>query len=706
MKYINNELYWGKVKIADIAASVGTPFYLYNYDVIKRRFKSIEKAFKNVKHILCYALKANSNFILLNEIARWGYGAEVVSGGELFIALKAGFSPEKIVFSGAGKTEDEIFAGVENRILLFNIESLEEILLINKIAKKSGKIQNILIRVNPDIDTATHPYITTGSKGSKFGVEWKKAVKIFEKANSLSNIKIVGIHIHLGSQILNKEPFINCSRFINRFIKSIESAGIKFRYINIGGGLGIDYENDSYFSDNKESEREKSISPKQWADAFISNNKWGDRIFITEPGRFVMAEGGMIITKILYKKKSFDKNFYIIDAAMNDFIRPSLYNAHHNIKPLKKGSKKQIKVDVVGPICESGDFMAKNRTLSVLKKGELLAILSAGAYGMSLASNYNSRLRLPEVIIKNGRAALIRSRENKNELLNNQLEEKIWLDLKKKTAFQQIIKKIEFSKFSASGNDFIIIDNRENILKGINKKRLSKIICNRNKSIGADGVILISKKDEKHLVTFYNPDGSIAECCGNGLRAAAAYLNKYKILGSEQTIESADGSHEIKIRSKIPKIRINILKESFKEQILNIDNNKIKGYIVTSGVPHFVIFVNDINDPQLMNTAKKIRYNKTFAPKGTNVNFVKKETSGKITVRTYERGVEAETQSCGTGAVASAYISRKIFKTKFPVNVITKGGKLTVSRENGKNFLFGEVKEIYCGIFNLQGIYY
>ncbi len=278
------------------------------------------------------------------------------------------------------------------------------------------------------------------------------------------------------------------------------------------------------------------------------------------------------------------------------------------------------------------------------------------------------------------------------------------LNFTKKTNTRKFIKEITFSKFSATGNDFIIIDNRANILKGINIKKLSRTICRRKTSIGADGVILIGNNNEKYYITFYNPDGSIAECCGNGLRAASVYLKKHITSGSEQTLESVDGTHEICLKKNIPKVRMNILKNSFKERILNIENSKIKGYIINSGVPHFVIFEKNINKPELMSIGKKIRYNKKLAPNGTNVNFVKKENSRKITVRTYERGVEAETLSCGTGAVASAYISRKILNLRFPIKVVTKGGELTVSEDKDKMFLSGDVKEIYDGIFDLQNI--
>jgi len=309
VKYIDGDLHWGKVKISDIAQLVGTPFYLYNYDVIRNEFKKVKDSLKNINHIICYAVKANLNFTILQMIAKWGYGAEVVSGGELFLALKAGFNPEKIVFSGAGKSTDEIDYAIKNNILLLNTESWDEVRIIDKIAKENGKIQNISIRINPDIDPETHPYITTGVKGGKFGIEWKKIPDIFKKSKLLSNIKVKGIQIHIGSQISKEEPFIILAEFIKKVTKISVSSKIDLKYINIGGGLGFNYEND-FKINNK---RDDFITAKKWADIFMSRKVWKDKILITEPGRFVTAKGGILVTKILYKKKSFGKNFYIVD---------------------------------------------------------------------------------------------------------------------------------------------------------------------------------------------------------------------------------------------------------------------------------------------------------------------------------------------------------------------------------------------------------
>jgi diaminopimelate decarboxylase len=703
MEYIKGELHWGKVKLSDIAQTVDTPFYLYNYGVIKSAFRRVDNAFNKVDHLLCYAVKANSNLNLLKLIAEWGYGAEVVSKGELFLALKAKFNPEKIIFSGVGKSETEIDYAIKNNILLFNTESWEEIKIIDKFAKKYNKIQKILIRVNPDINPETHPYTSTGLKSDKFGVKWKKAQEIFKKSKNLKNIDLVGIHIHIGSQITKKEPFIKCSKFIKKCIKTLKKSIINLKYINIGGGLGIDYEYDFTISDK----REKHLTPEEWAEIFLSNSFMKDKIVIIEPGRFVMAEGGILITRILYKKTSFGKNFYIVDAGMNDFMRPTLYNAYHKIIPLVKKDKKQITVDVVGPLCESGDFLAKNRKLPLQKSGDMLAILTSGAYGRCLSSNYNSRLRIPEVLIKNNKFSIIRNKENEYELLRNQSFEPIWENIKNKKSIPYIKNKdrlIPFSKFSATGNDFIIIDNRENILKGINLKDLSIHLSKRTTSIGADGVIIIQNANKGYSVLFYNPDGSIPESCGNGIRAVSIFLHKYVNSLTEQIIESKDGIHYTFIHKNKPEVQMFVFEKSLKKLTVNINNKKLNGHFINSGVPHFVIITENIENQEPMDLAKKLRYSKIFSPDGTNVDFIKKINPNTIILRTYERGVEGETLSCGTGAVASYYIGRRTLKLKSPLNIITRGGKLTVFQKGNRIFLSGEVREVFSGVFNLKDI--
>ena len=702
LKYINDELHWGRVKISDVADVVNTPFYIYNYNIIKSKFRNIERAFKDRHHLICYALKANTNLHILKLIAGWGYGTEVVSYGELYLALRAGFKPETIVFSGAGKTAQEIEFAVKNDILLFNAENRNEIKAINSAAGKYGKVQSISIRINPDIDPDTHPSITTGIKGAKFGIEWKKLPDIFSRAKKLSYVKIKGIHIHLGSQITTKEPFIKCAEYIKICVETAESFGIDIKYINIGGGLGINYEDDLPVSGRLKNE----MTPGEWVNIFLSNSYIKDKTLIVEPGRYVLAEGGMLVTKVLYKKKSFGKTFYIVDAGMNDFSRPLLYDAYHNIVPLKKKTGKKTPADVVGPLCETGDFFAKERPLPSLRDGDLLAVLTTGAYGSSLSSNYNSRLRLPEIIIKNDTIAQLKYRESQHELAKNQPPNLEWHKLTvKKTGQIKLSKTLPFSKYCAAGNDFIIIDNREAILAGFPFKKMFSYMCLRKLSIGADGIIVINKDGKYYNVSFYNADGSLAESCGNGLRAAGVYIaDNIKPAAGSMYIETIDGMHEFLINNGQPTIGINVKRERFKEQTLIIGNRNIKGYIVNSGVPHYVIIDDDYDSPGFAALARKIRYSSYFEPEGTNVNIMKKTARNKIMVRTYERGVEDETLSCGTGAVACYYTGKQIMNLKSTVSVMTKGGKLQIYETGGKIYLSGSAREIYKGTYELADI--
>ncbi len=704
LKYINDELHWGKVKISDAADTVNTPFYIYNYNIIKSKFKNIERAFKDRHHLICYALKANTNLHILKLIADWGYGTEVVSYGELYLALRAGFKPETIVFSGAGKTVEEIEYAVKNDILLFNAENLNEIKAINSAAKKYGRVQSILIRINPDIDPDTHHSIATGIKGAKFGIEWKKLPDVFSRAKKLSYVKIEGIHIHLGSQITAKEPFVKCAEYIKSCVETAKSFGINVKYINIGGGLGINYENDLPASERSKNKNE--MTPGEWVNIFLSNSYIKNKTIIVEPGRYVLAEGGMLVTKVLYKKKSFGKTFYIVDAGMNDFSRPLLYDAYHNIVPLKKKTGKKTPADVVGPLCETGDFFAKERPLPSLRDGDLLTVLTTGAYGSSLSSNYNSRLRLPEIIIKNDTIAQLKYREPLNELTKNQPANLKWHKLTgKKTGQIKLSNTLPFSKYSATGNDFIIIDNREAILAGLPIKKMFSHMCKRKLSIGADRIIVINKDGKYYNVSFYNADGSLAESCGNGLRAAGVYIaNNIKPIAVSINIETIDGMHEFFINNGQPTIGINIKRESFKEQTLTIENINIKGYIISSGVPHYVIIEDDFDSPEFAAFARKIRYSSYFEPDGTNVNIMKKTARNKIMVRTYERGVENETFSCGTGAAACYYTGKKIMNLKSPVSVMTKGGELQIHETGRKIYLSGSVREIYKGTYELSDI--
>ncbi len=407
--YKNGELYAEDVPVIEIIKEFGTPLYIYSYGTIIRHIRAYEEAFCEVPHIICYAVKANSNLALLNIFAQLGLGADIVSGGELFRALKAGIKNYRIVFAGVGKSDEEIEYALKNDILMFNVESEEELYKINDMAKKLKKKAQVALRVNPDIDPKTHKYIATGLKTSKFGIPIEKAIEYYKIAKSLDYIEVIGIHKHIGSQITDTKAYEEAlSKIINLYDKLIKF-DLKIDYLDIGGGLGITYKDES------------PPLPKDLANCLLPllKNKKGK--LILEPGRSIVGNAGILLTKILYTKKTENKNFFIVDAGMNDLIRPTLYGSYHEIQPVISKDRDRIVVDIVGPICESGDFLAKDREIEKLSPGEYLAVMSAGAYGFSMSSNYNSRPRAAEVLVKGDKYALIRKRETYKDLIRNEI---------------------------------------------------------------------------------------------------------------------------------------------------------------------------------------------------------------------------------------------------------------------------------------------
>ncbi len=404
-QYKNSELYAEGVPVRNIVRKVGTPLYLYSNKTLLRHFNAFKTAFEGYPHIICFALKANSNIALLRALAKKGCGGDVVSGGELFTALKSGIPAKKIVYAGVGKTGEEIAYALKSRILMFNVESSDELLAIDRTARKSGVKAPIALRVNPDISTPTHPYISTGLKKHKFGIPIEKALEHYKLASTLPNIGILGVHIHIGSQITKISPFVNALKKIILLVKNLKSEGINIEYMDMGGGLGIPYNN------------EVAPHPKNLAQAVIPILKTNNLRLIIEPGRSISGNAGILVTKVLYLKKGLEKDFVIVDAGMNDLIRPSLYEAYHNILSVTKNRRSKILADIVGPICESGDFLARERKINRPVIGDLLAVMGTGAYGFSMSSNYNSRLRAAEVMVRGKDFFVIRKREQYRDLI-------------------------------------------------------------------------------------------------------------------------------------------------------------------------------------------------------------------------------------------------------------------------------------------------
>jgi len=360
--------------------------------------------------LICYSVKANSNLSLLKLLTSKGSGLDIVSGGELYRAKRIKCPARKIVYASVGKTDKEIRDAINYGILMFNIESKPELERVNKISEELGKKTKVALRFNPDISPGTHAYITTGRRETKFGMDEREVKRIFASQDKYPNLNIVGIHMHIGSQIIKGAPFVKTFKKANRVIRELKSKGVKLEYLNIGGGMGIVYD------------KERPQTAKEFAKKVLPLLKQSGLKVILEPGRFIVGNAGILVTKVIYLKETASKNFIIIDAAMNDLARPSLYEAYHKIVPLTRGLNKRVakSADIVGPVCESGDFLGKGRKIKA-KAGDYIAVLGAGAYGFSMSSNYNSRPRVAEVLVKNGRAHLIRKRENYSDLIKGEV---------------------------------------------------------------------------------------------------------------------------------------------------------------------------------------------------------------------------------------------------------------------------------------------
>jgi diaminopimelate decarboxylase len=407
-KYQKGELYCENVPIKEIVGAIGTPLYIYSYRTFERHFRVFDNAFRKIPHLVCYSCKANANGSLLRTINKLGGGADIVSGGELYKALRAGIPHNKIVFSGVGKTEEELRAAIKADILMINIESKGELTMLKKLSKNMKRKVPVSIRVNPEIDPKTHPYITTGLKKNKFGVLWNDARRLYHEIAKEEYLVPAGMSSHIGSQILELTPFMEAVRSLKSMILELRGDGISLAMIDIGGGLGITYKD------------ELPPLPGEYARVIEKELKNMGLTLVLEPGRVLVGNSGIFVTKVLYVKKVPEKTFYIVDGAMNDLVRPSLYNAYHEIKPVEEKKAGAIKADFVGPICESGDFFAKDREIARLFQGDLLAIFGAGAYGYSMSSNYNARRRAPEVLVKDREFFIVNKRETFGDLVKGE----------------------------------------------------------------------------------------------------------------------------------------------------------------------------------------------------------------------------------------------------------------------------------------------
>ena len=406
--YRDNELYCEDVAIQKIAEKIGTPFYLYSHATLKRHYTAFDDAFKGVDRLVCYPAKANASLAIIKLMKHLGSGLDIVSGGELYRGLRAGFSPDRIVYSGVGKRIDEIDYALNSGVLMFNVESFEELKLIDKRAGMLKYKAPVAIRVNPDVDPKTHPYISTGLKKNKFGIDTLGALEGYKYAQTLKNIRIIGIDCHIGSQITEVQPFADALKSLINLFGELMKLGIGIKFFDMGGGLGITYED------------ETPPQLGEYARVIVDALEPTALKLILEPGRVIVGNAGILVTRALYRKFGAAKNFIIVDAGMNDLMRPALYQAYHAIQPVVLSDREELVADVVGPICESSDFLAQDRRITAVENGALLAVMSAGAYSFAMASNYCSRPKVAEVMVSGGQYQVIRKRQGYTDLVDGE----------------------------------------------------------------------------------------------------------------------------------------------------------------------------------------------------------------------------------------------------------------------------------------------
>ncbi|MFP5222174.1 MAG: diaminopimelate decarboxylase [Acidobacteriota bacterium] len=411
-EYKDGQLHAEGVSAQELARQYGTPLYVYSAATLRRHFQAFDSAFDGLPHLTCYSVKANSNLSLLKLLKECGAGMDIVSGGELHRALAAGVPASKIVYSGVGKRADEMRQALAADILMFNVESMGELERLSAVASDMGKTARISLRINPDVDPKTHPYISTGLKKNKFGLDIEQSMAAYSRAMALPNIEPVGIDCHIGSQLTTLEPFMEALDRIIRFYDRLKAMGLRIEFLDLGGGLGITYN------------EEEPPHPAEFGKALTNVLKDHPMTLILEPGRVIAGNSGILLTEVVYTKKTPSKDFIIVDAAMNDLVRPSLYGSFHAIREVAPKGRPELNVDVVGPICESGDFLARDRDIPAVEPGELLAVFSAGAYGFTMSSNYNSRPRAAEVLVDGDTVTLARRRETYEDLIALEKESK------------------------------------------------------------------------------------------------------------------------------------------------------------------------------------------------------------------------------------------------------------------------------------------
>ncbi len=678
--YRGNELYAEDVAVAQIAEQYGTPCYVYSQQTLERHWHAVDAAFAKHPHRICYAVKANGNLALLRILAELGAGFDIVSGGELARALAAGADPQKIVFSGVGKTTTEIRQALSAGIGVFNVESLPEIHRINDIAASMNKIAAVAVRINPDINAHTHPYISTGLAHNKFGIDKNDVLAVYKTIQQLPALKAVGMACHIGSQILELSPFAEALSCVLQLVTALKEQNIILQHVDIGGGLGVCYDAETPPSLDDYAATLLNTLQKQ---APYPLDLW------LEPGRVIVANAAILVSKIEYIKETASKTFAILDAGMTDLVRPALYDAYHKIIAVKKLTQKEIMVDLVGPVCESSDFLGKSRLLAI-NPGDLIAIRSVGAYGFSMGSRYNARPRCAEVLVYKDKTQLIRRRETIADLLSHEQQQ-------------------PFVKMQGLGNDFVLLDLDENSEVWSSEK--IKQLAHRQTGIGFDQLLMIKKKEDNQFhYKIYNADGGEVEQCGNGARAVALYLTLKNKIDNSKALQLLTCNRLMTVKRVGPqRFKVDMGPPDFSPAAIPLqlplqdqyeivlDNKTYRFAALSMGNPHAVLRVEAIDNAPVQTVGKALCLHPSF-PKQSNVGFMQIIGKHRLALRVYERGV-GETLACGSGACAAAIVAIRDGYCQSPVTVHLMGGELIIHWQ-GKNepvWMEGDAQCVYEG---------
>ncbi len=650
-----------------IAETYGTPTYVYDADTIKQQFFNFQQHL-SIPHLICYAVKANGNIAILQLLANLGSGFDIVSKGELIRCLRAGGNAKKIVYSGVAKTHDEIQYALQTGIKCFNVESLPELERIQHVAKSLDVIAPIALRINPDINVKTHPYIATGLKEHKFGIALEHADAIIKRVPAYPNIQLKGLACHMGSQFNETAPY---QFALQRLLDLTKNITIEF--INLGGGMGIHYKD------------ELAMDIQQLCQLFNETLKNKNITLILEPGRCIVGAAGVLLTKVEYIKEQNGKRFAIVDAGMNDFLRPALYEAWHDIQPIQPRDIPHQVYDVVGPVCESSDFLGKQRKLAI-QSGDILMVKDAGAYGQSMSSNYNSRPKCCEILWLDGKAHEITRRENINDLFSH----------------EQLLhskQPIRFCKMHGLSNDFVVIDN---VTQSINlNKDIIKSMADRRTGIGCDQVLVIGNSNNADFsYTIYNADGSEAFHCGNGARCVARFIHEQG-LSNKKTLSLSLKHQTISVEVKDDEhITVAMGKPVFLPDFqVKIDSHSMTIHSVTLGNPHAILIEEPKQTLDLLVLGKTLNEHKQF-PEGVNVSIIQKIDQHRIQLVVYERGVGV-TQACGSAASAAAAFVMHEKLAQSPIIVSMPGGQCEVTWPdvNQSIYLTGSATTVYSGIW-------